>query len=214
LKLTTFEKYVLGVCHDIDELIYPNKAEVVERFEEFAARNFEGLCEKHANPGPVIADLCGERKKLGDKLMKTEYKRKETEYKRKERKRFQDLELQYDRTASDYEARIRDLSQRDDFNFLIGNLNLLTAPKRFEAYLLNRRENQGKHLSEMVWYGASCCECKIRDIPRAIWILESERVGFAYCDNCFRKRGGGLVRGGRTAFRVPPIPNGLSFLVD
>jgi hypothetical protein len=100
LNVSTFEKYVLGVCHDIDELIYPNRAEIVERFAEFAARNFEGLFEKHPKPGQVIAGLFNEWKTRGEQ-MKTEHERSESRL--KERIRY--LEDRYDQTVRDYETR-------------------------------------------------------------------------------------------------------------
>lgn len=97
MNLSIFEKYVLGVCHDIDELIDPNKAEVTERFGEFAARNFEGLFEKHPNPGPVVASLFNEWKTQ----METEQQRKESRL--NERIRY--LEDRHNHTVRAYEIR-------------------------------------------------------------------------------------------------------------
>lgn len=216
MNLSTFEKYVLGVCHDIDELVDPNKREVVEKFEEFAARNFEGLCEKHPNPGPVIAGLCGEWKKLGDE-MKSEYETKE----RLSDKRFRDLERKYDRTVRDYDAKIKNLSKRaPDFDFLINNLNLgdhTTAIKHFEAYLVNRPENFGKPLSEMVWWDVRCKECRSKHIRQGqgIWIVKNmgpENVrAWVLCDYCSQKTGLALAMGGKI-FRVQTYPGTFVFL--
>lgn len=62
MNLSAFEEFVLGLCHDIGELMYRNEREVVERFDEFANRNFEGLFEKHPNAGPVVASLANKWK--------------------------------------------------------------------------------------------------------------------------------------------------------
>ena len=188
MNLTTFEKYVLGVCHDIDGLIEPNKVEVVERFEEFAARNFEGLCERHPNPGPVIAGLCGEWKKRGDQV------------------------------KTDYDVKIRNLSKEvADLNLAMGGVDLALWKvklqgnpamggvsafayalklghlniyhKFFEAYVLKHPDNLGRRREDMVWYGINCGKCLIQDIPRQVYYCPGSGgchpVGYTLCRNCF-----------------------------
>jgi hypothetical protein len=54
----------LGVAYGIDELVEANEKEVINKFNEYAKSNFEGLFLKHPNPGPIISNLAKEWKAI------------------------------------------------------------------------------------------------------------------------------------------------------
>jgi len=199
----------LGVCHDIDELIYPNKAEVVERFQEFAECNFEQLCEKHPKPGPVIGDLFGEWDRLAqDRFRNLEHEHYLTEEwyiemlgekdewkKRGDRlaqERLRDLEYlhhlteeMHTETLGEKDEKIKILSQQ------IADYNKSTAN-------VSHSGNHGEDIPVLDWT-KKCNSCGRNPMRGVVYGRNDSNRKYKLCESCYKT---GKTRGRASGFTL------------